>query len=102
VFARGVVYAIVTPMENNSTVLSVRVTAEERAILEAAAEQSRTSLSNFVRRKAVASAELEVLDRNIVTIPAKDWKKFESWLNKPAKDVPGLARLAQRKLSWDR
>jgi uncharacterized protein (DUF1778 family) len=58
---------------STTSVLSVRVNSAERAILEAAAEQSHTSLSEFVRRKALESAETEVLNRTIVSIPAKDW-----------------------------
>lgn len=89
-------------MENSSSVLSVRVNAEERAILEAAAEQSRTSLSDFVRRKALESAELEIMNRTVVTIPAKDWEAFEKWLHSPAKANPALAKLARRKPTWVR
>jgi Protein of unknown function (DUF1778) len=50
----------------------LRVSDEERALLEAASEQARTSLSDFVRRKALEAAEVDVLDRRIVAIPAKD------------------------------
>ena len=84
-----------------SSVLSVRVTPGERAILEAAAEQTRSSLSDFMRRKAVEAAELEVLSRSVVTIPAKDWEAFETWLNRPAQANPGLAKLAHRVPSWE-
>jgi uncharacterized protein (DUF1778 family) len=45
----------------------VRVSKEERALLEAASEQARTTLSDFVRRKAVDAAEGKLLDRRIVT-----------------------------------
>ncbi|MGX7743417.1 hypothetical protein M9H71_12335 [Rhodopseudomonas parapalustris] len=41
-------------------------------MLEAAAEQSRTSLSEFVRWKSVEAAEIDVLSRSVVTMPAKD------------------------------
>ena len=85
-----------------SSILSIRVTPDERALLEAAAEQSRTTLSDFMRRKSVEAAEAEMLDRSIVTIPAKDWEAFESWINRPAQDNPGLADLARRKPSWER
>lgn len=88
-------------MENASSVLSVRVSAEERAILEAAAQQSRTTLSDFVRRKAVEQAELEVMNRKVITIPAKDWEKFESWLRQPARVIPQLVELAKQKPSWE-
>ena len=85
-----------------TTVLSVRVSQEERALLEAASEQAHTSLSDFVRRKAVDAAESEMLDRRIVTIPAKDWDKFEAWASKPAKAIPALKELAKKAPTWQR
>src|SRR5271156_6282080 len=85
---------------NPTTILSVRVSPGERALLEAAAEQSRTSLSDFMRRKSVEAAELEMLDRNIVTIPAKDWEAFEAWISRPAEAIPALTELARRSPSW--
>jgi len=100
----GALYAIVIHMaaaSSTSSVLSVRVNSAERAILEAAAEQSRTSLSEFVRRKALESAETEVLNRTIVTIPAKHWDAFEAWIRRPAKAVPALVELARRTPSWE-
>ena len=67
-----------------TSVLSVLVNSDERAILEAAAEQSRTTLSDFMRRKALEAAEADLLGRTIVTIPAKDWEQFEAWIGAPA------------------
>jgi uncharacterized protein (DUF1778 family) len=78
------------------------VTPDERAILEAAAEQSRTTLSDFMRRKSVEAAEIEVLNRSVVTIPAKDWEAFEVWINRDAETIPALAKLASRVPSWER
>ena len=77
-------------------VLSVRVSEEERALLEAASELARTSLSEFIRRRALDAAEADVLERRTVTIPAKDWKKFEAWANRPAEDIEGLRDLARK------
>lgn len=103
-------YAIVIHMANRSeeqtasttSVLSVRVSAEERALLEAASEGARTSLSDFVRRKALEAAEVEVLERSIVTIPAKDWVALEAWLARPAKAIPALKKLARKSPTWQR
>jgi uncharacterized protein (DUF1778 family) len=86
----------------STAILSVRVTPNERALLEAAAEQSRTTLSEFMRRKAVEAAEMDVLNRNVVTIPAEDWEAFEAWINRPAEAKQRLAKLARRKPSWER
>ncbi len=88
--------------EPSTPVLSVRVSPDERAILEAAAEQSRTTLSDFMRRKALEAAEIEVLGRTVVTIPAVSWAQFEAWLAAPAEEIPKLRELAQSKPSWSK
>src|SRR5215475_14647016 len=83
-----------------STVLSVRLSDQERALLEAASSQARTNVSDFVRRKALEAAEIEVLERRIVVIPAKDWERFEAWAAKPAREVAGIKELARRPPTW--
>ena len=85
-----------------TTVLSVRVSKEERALLEAASEQARTSLSEFVRRKAVDAAEGEMMERRTVTIPAKDWEAFEAWVQRPAEEIAALKELAGKDPTWRR
>ncbi|HEY7301054.1 MAG TPA: DUF1778 domain-containing protein [Xanthobacteraceae bacterium] len=86
----------------SSVVLSVRVNPDERALLEAAAEQARTTLSDFVRRRAVEAAEADVLNRSIITIPARDWEAFEAWLRRPPKVIAALRKLARSTPNWDR
>jgi uncharacterized protein (DUF1778 family) len=83
-------------------VLSVRVSPNERALLEAAAEQARTNLSDFIRRRAIEAAEHDLLERRIVTIQAKHWVKFEAWASAPAKDVPALRKLAKTRPLWEK
>jgi uncharacterized protein (DUF1778 family) len=84
----------------SSSVLSVRLNEEERALLEAASLQARTNASDFVRRKALEAAEMDVLERRIVAIPAKDWERFEAWAAKPARKIAGLNELARRPPTW--
>lgn len=86
----------------STVVLSVRMSQEERALLEAASEQQRTSISEFIRRKALDAAEADMLERRIVTIPAKDWKKFEAWANRPARKIKALGELARRPPTWEK
>jgi uncharacterized protein (DUF1778 family) len=81
-------------------VLSVRVSEEERALLETASELAHTSLSEFVRRKALDAAEADVLERRVVTIAAKDWRKFEAWASRPAEEIDGLKDLARQAPTW--
>ncbi|HEX9837544.1 MAG TPA: DUF6290 family protein [Alphaproteobacteria bacterium] len=85
-----------------TSVLSVRVNEEERALLEAASEQARTNLSDFVRRKAVEAAEIEVLERRLVAIPAKDWAVFETWAHRPPRRIAALEKLARTDPKWRR
>jgi uncharacterized protein (DUF1778 family) len=87
-------------MASLSPVLSVRVSPGERDILAFAARRSRTSLSDFIRRKALEAAEMEVLDHRVVTIPAEDWERFEAWVGAPAKDIPALRTLAASRPAW--
>lgn len=84
----------------STLVLSVRVSEEERALLEAASELARTSLSEFIRRKAVDAAEADILERRIVTIAAKDWETFEAWANRPAEEIEGVKDLVGRAPTW--
>ncbi len=89
------------PPKSNPAVLSVRLNASERAILGAAAEQARTTLSDYVRRKALVEAEMDMMDRRIITIPAEDWEKFEAWVHSPPRELPGLRKLLASRPVWE-
>jgi uncharacterized protein (DUF1778 family) len=85
-----------------TSILSVRISPAERELLDAAASQSRTSVSDFVRRAAVEAAEIEVLNRSTVTIPAESWEAFEAWAVRPAESIPELVELFRRPPLWKR
>lgn len=85
-----------------TSVLSVRVSQEERTLLEAASEQARTSLSDFVRRKALEAAEMDMLERNVVTIPAEDWAAFEAWAGRPPQKIAEVEELVRTDPKWRR
>ena len=87
-------------MPSLTSVVSVRVSPGEREILEQAAEQAHTNLSDFMRRKALEAAELDVLDHRVVSIPAGDWERFEAWVQAPAKEVPALRKLSASTPLW--
>lgn len=87
-------------MAGPTQVLSVRVSADERDLLAFAAEQGRTNVSDFIRRKALEAAEQDLAEHRIVTIPAESWDQIEAWVKAPAKDVPALQRLAAHRPAW--
>jgi uncharacterized protein (DUF1778 family) len=80
--------------------VSVRISADERKLLETAADQARTNLSDFIRRKAVEAVESDLRFGSTIIIPARSWKRFEAWARSPAKSVPGLADLAKTRPAW--
>jgi len=91
--------------QSPTSVLSVRVSDAERRLLEHASDEARTSISDFVRRKAIEAAELQLMERRIITIPAEHWDKIEAWAAAPArkaKALPRLAALAKAKPTWER
>ncbi|MFL4967967.1 MAG: DUF6290 family protein [Xanthobacteraceae bacterium] len=83
-----------------TSVLTIRLSQEERAILKAASELARTNLSEFIRRKALAAAEADLLERRTVTIPANDWEAFEAWAHRSADETNGLKELAAKAPTW--
>jgi uncharacterized protein (DUF1778 family) len=82
-------------MRVTSWVLSVRVSEAERILLEAASVQAQTSLNDFVRRKALEAAEIDLLEHPVVVIPAENWGSFEAWANRPSRKIAALERLAR-------
>jgi len=58
--------------------------------------------SDLAQRKMVEAAELEVLQRSTVVIPAKDWEAFQIWLRRPPEVIPALVELAIRAPSTGR
>jgi uncharacterized protein (DUF1778 family) len=93
-------HRIFTMAHVTPSVLSVRVNPHERALLIAAAGHAQTNLSDFIRRKAIEAAEIELLERTIVTIPSEKWQQFEAWVDAPANEVPALRNLSTARLAW--
>jgi len=85
---------------SSSAILSVRVSPEEKTMLQAAAENTRSTVSDFMRRKALEGAEEELMSRRVITIPVDQWEAFEARLNEPAKVIPGVKELFDRKPTW--
>jgi uncharacterized protein (DUF1778 family) len=79
-------------MKGATSIVGIRVSKAQRATLEAAADLAQTNVSDFVRRTALEAAEMDVLNRAIVTIPARHWGALEVSTMRPADGVPALRR----------
>jgi len=81
-------------------ILSVRLSPPERELLQSAAQNAHTTISDFVRRKALEAAEMDLFTNPVIAIPAENWAAIEAWVEAPARDIPELRRLAGRKPVW--
>jgi len=86
----------------STDVLSVRVSREEREKLQFAAEQSRSTVSDFMRRKALEAADMELIDRRIITLSEEAWNAFDAAMKAPAEEIPALRELFQRTPIWSK
>lgn len=73
--------------------LDLRLTAEAKDTLTAAARAQRRSLSEFVLESALDRAEEALADRRVFQLPADQWDAFISALDAPPVDLPRLRKL---------
>lgn len=73
--------------------LDLRLTAESKRVLVAAAAAERRSLSDFVLASAMVRAEETLADRTRFRLDADQWEAFQAALDAPPRDLPRLRRL---------
>ena len=83
-----------------TSVISVRVSDDERHLLESAASGSRSPLSEFVRRSAIEAAQEDLMERRVIEIPPENWAAFEAQMNEPPRRIEAIAELMRRTRSW--
>lgn len=73
--------------------LDLRLTAEAKETLTAAARAQRRSLSEFVLESALDRAEEALADRRVFQLPPNRWDAFIAALDAPPGDLPRLRKL---------
>jgi uncharacterized protein (DUF1778 family) len=76
--------------------INLRIDAEQKRLLEAAAEAEHTTVSAFVLSAATTAAADRLADRRVFTLNEEQWAAFDAALSRPARDVPGLRELMSR------
>ncbi len=76
--------------------LNLRVTAQEKRLLERAAQATHASATQFILRSALISAEDVLAAETRFALPAEQWGEFTALLDRPARVVPALARAASK------
>lgn len=80
-----------TPLRSEK--LDLRLTAEAKSMLSAAAKATRRSVSEFVLESALARAQEALPDRQHFGLDAERWVAFMTALNTPSRPLPNLKRL---------
>jgi len=78
---------------NRSEKLDIRITPEAKQILQQAAKQRHTTISQFVLESALDSASTVLAERSRLGLNAEQWEIFMAALDAPPRCHPRMERL---------
>jgi len=81
--------------------LNLRATARQDTLIRRAALATDKSVTDFVLDSATMEAERVLADRRWFTLDESAWQEFQSLLDAPAAELPGLAELMNRPTVFD-
>jgi uncharacterized protein (DUF1778 family) len=73
--------------------LDIRISPEAKRVLQEAAHERHTSISQFVIDSALASAHEVLAERTRIGLSAEQWTDFVAALDAPPKRHPRMERL---------
>ena len=82
--------------------LNIRVTPEQRVLIETAAAIKRTSISAFMLDQACDAAQQILSEQRHFELDRKQWAAFCTALEAAPKQIPALKKLFQRHSVFDR
>jgi uncharacterized protein (DUF1778 family) len=82
--------------------INLRVTSNQKALIDRAAEAQGRNRSDFMLDAACREAESVLLDRCYFQLDDEAFKRFTAMLDAPPKSNPRLARLLARKAPWEK
>lgn len=84
-----------------SSRFGVRTTLEQEMMLRRAAEVAQKSLTDFILDSACRAAENTLLDQRLFIVDDETYDNVAKFLERPAKDNPGLKLLFSKPAPWD-
>ena len=72
--------------------LAVRMTAEDEALIRAAADAERATVTDFMVTASVRRARDTLADRRIFLLDDATWAQFTAVLDRPAQRIPALEK----------
>ena len=91
-----------TPLmaEPRSDRLQLRVSHQQRLVIERAAEASHETITDYVVRHAVSAAKNDLADRRYFALDEATWTEFQALLDRPAVHKPALDKLFAQPEPW--
>ena len=80
---------------NKNHRLALRLSGEQKAMIETVADLKAQSVSEFVLQSALDRAAAEFLDRTNFVLTNSQWEDFLAVLDQPSTPNPGLEKLLQ-------
>jgi len=85
--------------ERRDARLDLRMSSENRALINEAAQLNGTSLTDYVMSVVVRAARSDVLQARVLQLAPDAWDDFIAALSEP--DTPVAAALRSRTTRWD-
>ena len=73
--------------------IDLRISNEDKAILEQAADLKNVSLSNYILSIIMKQAELDIIENEQISLSKKDFDYFLDLIENPVEETPALKRL---------
>jgi uncharacterized protein (DUF1778 family) len=86
--------------EPRSDRLQLRVTSQQREVIESAAKSQQETITDYVVRHAVAAAKEDLADRRYFLIDDAAWVEFNALLERPPVRKPRLDKLLAQPAPW--
>ncbi|MGO8918541.1 MAG: DUF1778 domain-containing protein [Stellaceae bacterium] len=82
--------------------ITIRVTPQQRDVIDRAAQALGKSRSEFILDTACREAETVLLDRRFFALDDATYRRFIDALNRPPADNPRLRKLLRTPAPWDK
>lgn len=82
--------------------IGLRATPQQESLIRRAAARTRKSVTEFILDSSCTVAEQALLEQCYFPVGSKEWKAFQTALDRPPRVKPELARLLKKtKTPWD-
>ncbi len=91
-----------TETQNRAAPINIRARTTQRNLIDKAAAMLNKNRSDFMLEAACREAENVLLDQRLFLVDDKACQAFETLIDAPVNDNPGLRKLLHDKAPWEK